>query len=495
MKIVGIIAEYNPFHKGHKFHIEKAKEITGADAVIVVMSGDYVQRGMPAIMPKHLRTEMALACGADAVLELPVCYATGSAEYFATGAVSLLDSLGCVDFLCFGSESGKIELLQQIADVLCKEPDNYKVLLQKYLKNGNTFPAARKLAITDYLLLDNLSADAITPDFDINTDFHSDTASTINEDSDICTNKITIQQISEILDSPNNILGIEYLKALSCLKSSITPVTITREGAGYHDQTLGGSLSSASAIRHGLQYHELNNKFQTTDNSYSANLELETIDGNIDFILSELPEACQKIFKENYHKCFPVFTDDFSLLLKAKLLTETKESLTQYLDITPEIANRIITFRNDFMTFSQFCDLIKTKNVTYSRISRCLIHILLGIYKCDVPDAAADSRCSYARVLGFRKESSWVLSSIKKSAKIPIITKLPQINIQKSNTVTSAPEFDISSNKSEAEISSDNIDFHMLSQNIFSSDLFESVVTDKYHSPFKNEYQKQIIRF
>ena len=104
MKIVGIIAEYNPFHKGHEFHIERAKKITGADAAIVIMSGDYVQRGMPAIMPKHLRAQMALSCGADVVFELPVCYATGSAEYFATGAVSLLEMLGCVDYLCFGSE-------------------------------------------------------------------------------------------------------------------------------------------------------------------------------------------------------------------------------------------------------------------------------------------------------------------------------------------------------------------------------------------------------
>ena len=347
MKIVGIIAEYNPFHKGHEFHIEKAKKITGADAAIIIMSGDYVQRGIPSIMPKHLRTQMALACGADVVLELPVCYATGSAEYFATGAVSLLEALGCVDYLCFGSECGEIKILQQIADVLCKETELYKVLLQKHLKNGNAFPAARKLAFIEYLGK-NKSLSCIP------------------------------EQISAILDSPNNILAIEYLKALSCLNSSIKPVTITREGAGYHDQTLGGLFSSASALRQGLQDCELTKNANHTP--------------AINHILRELPQNCHKIFKENYHKCFPVFADDFSLLLKAKLLTETKDTLTRYLDITPEIANRIITFRNDFLTFSQFCDLIKTKNVTYSRISRCLIHILLGISKCDVPDLAADSR-------------------------------------------------------------------------------------------------------
>lgn len=422
MKIVGIIAEYNPFHKGHEFHLEKAKKITGADAAIIIMSGDYVQRGIPSIMPKHLRTQMALACGADVVLELPVCYTTGSAEYFATGAVSLLEALGCVDYLCFGSECGEIKILQQIADVLCKEPAHYKVLLQKHLKNGNAFPAARKLAFIEYLGK-NKSLSCIP------------------------------EQISAILDSPNNILAIEYLKALSWLNSSIEPVTITREGAGYHDQTLGALFSSASALRQGLQDCELTKNANHTP--------------AINHILQELPQNCHKIFKENYHKCFPVFADDFSLLLKAKLLTETKDTLTRYLDITPEIANRIITFRNDFLTFSQFCDLIKTKNVTYSRISRCLIHILLGISKCDVPDQAADSRCGYARLLGFRQESSWVLTSIKKNTDIPVISKLSQ------------PA---------------GIDIHMLEQNIFASDLYESVVTDKYHTPYKNEYQKQIIR-
>ena len=268
MKIVGIIAEYNPFHKGHEFHIEKAKKITGADAAIIIMSGDYVQRGIPSIMPKHLRTQMALACGADVVLELPVCYATGSAEYFATGAVSLLEALGCVDYLCFGSECGEIKILQQIADVLCKEPAHYKVLLQKHFKNGNTFPAARKLAFIEYL----------------------------NQHKSL---SCIPEQISKILDSPNNILGIEYLKALSCLNSSIEPVTITREGAGYHDQTLGGLFSSASALRQGLQDCELTKNANHTP--------------AINHILQELPQNCHKIFKENYHKCFPVFADDPNL--------------------------------------------------------------------------------------------------------------------------------------------------------------------------------------
>src|SRR5699024_5737244 len=136
MKIVGLITEYNPFHNGHLYHIEEAKRVSGADTVIVVMSGDYVQRGTPAIMPKRLRAEMALKCGAGAVFELPVCYASGSAEYFAMGAVSLLDSLGITDFLCFGSECDDLDALERIADILLDEPAKYRILLKKQLKNG-----------------------------------------------------------------------------------------------------------------------------------------------------------------------------------------------------------------------------------------------------------------------------------------------------------------------------------------------------------------------
>ena len=176
MKVVGLITEYNPFHNGHQYHIEKSLEVTGADAAVVVMSGDYVQRGIPAIMPKLLRTEMALKCGAGAVFELPVCYATGSAELFALGAVSLLDHLGIIDCLCFGSECGNLEEMGHIADILLEEPESYRNILQANLKNGLSFPAARQRALSAYLGNENASL---------------------------------------LLDDPNNILGIEYLKAFS----------------------------------------------------------------------------------------------------------------------------------------------------------------------------------------------------------------------------------------------------------------------------------------
>ena len=147
MKTVGVIAEYNPFHNGHAWHMQEAKRISGADFCVVVMSGNFVQRGAPAILDKYARTQMALACGADLVLELPVSWALGSAEYFASGAVSLLNSLDSVDFLCFGSECGKLAPLHETAQILNSEPDEYRLFLKKNLKAGKSFPLARANAL------------------------------------------------------------------------------------------------------------------------------------------------------------------------------------------------------------------------------------------------------------------------------------------------------------------------------------------------------------
>ena len=185
MKTVGLITEYNPFHKGHLYHLNKAKELTGADRVIVVMSGDFVQRGVPAITDKFTRAHMALAEGADLVLELPCIYATASAEFFALGAVSLLTKLGCVDYLCFGSEGGDISLLSYVADFLLIEPVEYQTALKAYLQSGKSYPAARLSALSD----------------------------TWKED---------VTAIENILAAPNNILALEYLKALTGQNSSIT---------------------------------------------------------------------------------------------------------------------------------------------------------------------------------------------------------------------------------------------------------------------------------
>ena len=400
MKIVGLIAEYNPFHNGHQYHIEKAKEITGADAVIVVMSGNFVQRGTPAIMPKHLRAEMALSTGASLVLELPVCYATGTAEQFAYGAVSILNSLGCVDAICFGSECGDITALNELAKILYNEPDEYKESLQNYLRCGLSFPVARQKAMEELYPLQNYS---------------------------------------DILEQPNNILGIEYLKALYRLNSNIRPYTIQRLSSQYHDIDLQEQFSSATALR------------QTISN------------GNFENLNGQVPSDCMTLLETHYQTRYPVYVNDFSLLLKYRLMNETKSSLTQYADVSEELANRICNQLNNFVSYKQFCELLKTKEVTYSRISRALLHILLGIKKTDYTDI------QYARVLGFRKEDSDVLTVIKNASAIPLLTKL---------TATK----DLS-----------DVAVQMLDHDIYASNLYESVVTDKLKTPYINEYEHQIV--
>ena len=229
MKTAGIIAEYNPFHKGHEYQIRYTKEKLKADYVIVAMSGDYVQRGTPALISKHTRAEMALRCGADLVLEMPVSISTASAEAFAMGGVSLLDGLGVVDMLCFGSESGEISALKELAEILVEEPEEYKKLLKSFLSEGLTFPAARSQALTEYFKNPrNFSGD----------DFDGVLTPLLNE-------------VTQILNTPNNILGIEYCKALLRLNSRICPVTIRREGMGYHETTVpeGDSASSSPDLQ------------------------------------------------------------------------------------------------------------------------------------------------------------------------------------------------------------------------------------------------------
>lgn len=412
MKTVGLITEYNPFHNGHAYHIEKAKMLTGADRVIVVMSGDFVQRGAPAVMPKHLRTESALLSGASLIIELPVCFATGSAEYFAQGSISLLNRLGCIDSICFGSECGNLHLLKEIAQILADEPIEYQAALKQALKEGASFPAARQEALNIY--------------------------------SD---------KYSEILASPNNILGIEYLKALAKIHSKMEPFTIKRIGAGYHDMDIDGQFSSATAIRSDI--------YQLADvNSSSESLPLTHIQ-------TQVPSSCHELMKKNYQTRYPVKADDFSLLLKAKLLSETAGSLSHYLDMSPELANRILRLRNDYLSFEQFCDLLKTKELTRSRISRSFIHVLLGITNDWL--TAMKAPAPYARILGFRRDHADLLGILKRTSDIPLIT-------------------------SPARAVLADTAYQMLELDVYASDLYESVITDLYGTPFHNELTKQIIK-
>lgn len=430
MKIVGLIAEYNPFHNGHLYHIRKAKEITGADAVVVVMSGDFVQRGAPAIMPKHVRAEVALEAGVPLVLELPVCFSTGSAEYFAEGAVSLFERLGCIDSICFGSECGDYDALEKIANVVLEEPETYKNLLKRFLAQGASFPLARQWALREY--------------------FHD-------------------EKLDKILEYPNNILGIEYIKALRRRSSSMKAYTIKRIVSGYHDDSLNSGYSSASAIRKLLAHAGHSIHLEGSAQADAGMFDEPSLSEVLMRLEREVPKSCIRFLEDTHHIRYPVYSNDFSALLGYKLLTETCESLTEYLDINEELANRILRHSNHLITIEQFCQLLKTKDMTHSRISRCLFHILLDIKQSHMDSYSTAGYCQYARVLGFRKDGRKLLSLIKKYSDTPLITKLSH-----ADTLPEAGQ-------------------RMLAGDVFAANLYERIVTEKYKEPFINEYTQQIV--
>ena len=366
MKTIGIIAEFNPFHKGHEYLINQCKKKLNADYCVVVMSGDFVERGAPSIISKFDRAKMALSCGADVVLELPIYYSLGSAEFFASGAISLLDKLGIVDYLCFGSEDPDLDSLSMIADVLAKEPDAYKEALAKRLKQGASYPVSRKEALKEYFNQDNA-------DFPVAFD---------------------------ILDNPNNILAIEYLKALKRSNSKIAPYTIKREGADYHSVEIA-KISSAQGIRNSI----------LSDRGKSSSV-----------LKDQIPDAALVYFTK-YQGRF-LDSNDFSDLLYYKLISEQNSGYTKYLDVNEDLSNRIFANLESFTDIDSFCDSLKTKNLTYTRISRCLFHILLNITKENMESYKRNGFTAYGRILGSKKESSALLASIRENAALPMLYRL-----------------------------------------------------------------------
>lgn len=406
MKTIGLITEYNPYHNGHYYHMEKAKKTAGADFAVVVMSGNFVQRGTPAIADKYTRAHMALSCGADLVLELPVRYACASAEYFAEGAVSLLHNLGIIDNICFGSEEGELSLFLDTAKILVDEPPEYTTYMKKLISEGMTYPAARQEALLAY------------------------TENT---------------KLNRFLNEPNNILGIEYCKALLRLKSPIEPLTILRRESGYHQLDLSKKYSSATAIRQILERKDFSGvKDQIPGPAY-------------DILLKELLLRAY------------LTSDDFSMLLRYKLMLETDQSLSRYLDVTQELTNRIYSKLNQFNSFSQFVAEIKTKDLTYTRVSRSLLHILLNITDFKPGENPAQT-VPYARVLGFRKESSGIMREIKEKSTVPLISKL-----------------------ADAENLLDTTALEVLSEDIWCANLYESVLSHKSGSAFRNEMTRGIV--
>lgn len=406
MKTVGIIAEYNPFHNGHAYQIKKIKEQTGADFVVVAMSGDFVQRGAPAIMDKYARTQMALRCGADLVIELPVLWATSSAESFAMAGVTLFDKLGCADGICFGAETDNLDLLSAIADFLIDEPDDYRLALSVNLKNGDNFASARAKAF--------LSA---APLFFPHHAKHFPSA-------------ISQSALTEILSSPNNILAIEYLKAIRRRNSNLKPFLLKREGSGYHDSSIAipvldtGAVADSPIVSKNICASATAIRRLLLDCSIAVSSENTVPSDYLKFLSAAMPDVAVDILTE-YEKNHSFLTeDDFSLLLAYRLLSETEHGFSRFADAAPDMANRIQNNRQQFFSFSQFCELCKSRDITYTRMSRVLLHILLNL---TTETAALGKKLDYIpyfRLLGFCKKSAALLTLIKQCSDTPMLSKL-----------------------------------------------------------------------
>jgi len=375
MKAVGLVTEYNPFHNGHLYHLNKAMEITEADISVAVMSGDFVQRGEPAVLDKYTRTSMALNSGVNLVVELPVNYAVSSAESFATGALKVLDHIKA-DSIAFGSESGDIERLSKLAHILCDNEDTLYKEISKYTANGISYAAARQKVVE----------------------------------------KLTDKDTAAMLTSSNNILAVEYLKAIIKNNYAIKPYTVQRQGDAYNDTNIRSDYASATALRGNLK---------------------------ADNISKYIPVKAGLILSSNANYIYP---DDITEVLFTRLLdilfasnydkNVFIENVMQYPDVSKEIAGRLYKSAMDMITrtvpqgaeskdngvfsFGSLCEHIKTKEVPLSRIKRALVRITLGLDKKHMEKYANEP---YIRVLGFDKKGQEYLSYIRKNVEVPLITK------------------------------------------------------------------------
>lgn len=370
MRVLGIITEYNPFHNGHKYHLQKSIEASSADHVVCVMSGNYIQRGEPALVNKWARAEMALKNGVDLVIELPTVYAMASAEFFAWGAVKILDALGVVDDLCFGSESGQLKELEAVARLLIDEPEDYRRLLKQHLDKGHSYPAAREWAVKSYLKMKNK----------------------------------TPLDLEDIMSSSNNILGIEYLKALGKLHSKIRPITVSRQGSAYNATELEGCISSATSIRKQI---DRNHKKLDTQ------------------VLSQVlpPESLNILQREFEGGRGPIFPSHFEGMILSQLRRLSIDQLRLLPYVSEGLENRIKEAGASCGTLESVVDRIATRRYPRTRIQRSLFHLVTGLQKEEFDQFNHWGGPQYIKILGFNCKGRFLLSHIHKHATLPVITK------------------------------------------------------------------------
>jgi predicted nucleotidyltransferase len=370
MKTVGLIVEYNPLHNGHDYHYRESKKASGADTVVAVMSGHFLQRGEPAMVNKWARAEMALRMGVDLVLELPVAYSAQPAEWFAYGAVSVLDATGIVDSLCFGSESGNMEWLLQAADVLHHESAAFQELLQEELKAGFPYPAAYAHAVGRHM-----------PGMD-----------------------------AAELGKPNNTLGLHYLIALRRLRSRIQPITISRQKAGYNQVDITDqAIASATALRHIL-------------------FEKQALDEIIPFV----PPGTMEVLRREWEAGrAPIGWENYSKPLLLQLLHHSASELSEFHDVTEGLQHRVKQVlpalslaHSSGRIVEELLGLLKTKRYTRTKLQRMLLHILLNHTKSQLGPTLLREGVPYLRVLGFSSAGRVLLKRMKQTAKVPIITNV-----------------------------------------------------------------------
>lgn len=359
--VLGIIAEYNPFHNGHLYHLLKSKEEAKADTVVAVIGGNFTQRGEPSLIDKWTKAEMAIANGADLVIELPTLYSVSSAENFADGAIKILNSLKIVDTISFGAETEDLNKLNIIANILYKEPKEYKDFLASSLKKGKSFPKAREEALVK-CLNDN--------------------------------------QYSLILSSPNNILGIEYLKALKKHRSKIDPLCIKRKDAGHLSLEYTGELASATAIRNLVRKNRIKDaKTYLTPASFT--------------ILDE------EIKKGHFVKDFSPFEN----IIIYNLRNMSSAEIADLPDVSEGLENAIKKAANSCNTINEFINIVSSKRYTETRIRRILLYSLLKITKKDM--AISKRTSPYIRILGFNNKGKNLISKIKKAnPRLNVITSV-----------------------------------------------------------------------
>jgi predicted nucleotidyltransferase len=365
MKTIGIVSEYNPFHNGHKYHIEAARQEFGADNIVCIMSGSFVQRGEPAVFDKWSRAKMALQNGADLIIELPFVYSCQPAEIFSFGAINILNNLGIIDGICFGSELGSAAALSEIAELLIDEPEDFSQLVKLHLKNGNTYPRSISLALRDhYQGIDEID--------------------------------------NNIWENPNNILGIEYIKAIKLLNSSIVPYTIKRVSNNYNDTEITKPIASATAVRHELKALGLSDKLQ-----------------------SSLPVDSFDIINANISLGKgPIYFDNFSDMLLYRIRVMAPDQIKQYISINEGLEYRIKKAADKASCMEELIEAIKTKRYTRAFIQRLLCHIMIDLKWEESRAFKQLGTPSYCRVLGFNDNGKQLLRSINDNSQFPIINKV-----------------------------------------------------------------------